>query len=388
MNEGLLDDLCVDPASAIADPGAPRPTIVFAGGGSGGHISPGLAIAERLRELSPGTRTIFICSTRSIDAEMLREAEAEFVPLPAQPFSLRPLSLLRAMRAFRRARTAAEELLEREQAGQVVALGGFVAAPVAAAASRLHIPVTLVNLDAHPGRANRWLAGRSDRVLSAVPTAGDRRFARRVASVVGMPLRRLAVAPGQPGECRRRLGLDPDRKTLLVTGASQGSLSINRLLEAICQRRPELLRGWQVLHLAGQGDAASLLAAYRAAGVPAVTLPFLHRMGLAWGSADAAISRAGASSVAEAAANLVPTLFLPYPYHRDLHQRLNAQPLAERGAALLELDQVDADANLAALGPALDRLLADAASRDAMRAALRREPPRDAATAIARMLLE
>jgi len=387
MNSALHDQPLDAASPRMASP-APGATIVFAGGGSGGHISPGLAIAERVRELAPQARLVFVCSTRSVDAEMLSEAEATFVPLDARPFSVRPWRLIPSLHAFRRARLAAGEILERESAGQVVALGGFVSAPVAAAARQRHIPVTLLNLDAKPGRANRWLAGRSDRVLSAVPTAGSARFARRVTDVVGMPLRRLAIAPGEPAECRARLGLDPNRLTLLVTGASQGSLSINRLMALIARRRPGLLRGWQVLQLGGSGDLAPLVEAYQTGGVRAMALPFLHRMGLAWGAADAAISRAGASSVAEAEANAVPTLFLPYPFHRDLHQRLNAEPIVRRGGALMELDQVDPERNLSHLSPALERLLLDGDARSAMQHRLRSEPPRDAATMVARLLLE
>jgi UDP-N-acetylglucosamine--N-acetylmuramyl-(pentapeptide) pyrophosphoryl-undecaprenol N-acetylglucosamine transferase len=387
MNSALHDQP-LDAASPRVSSVAHRATIVFAGGGSGGHISPGLAIAERVRELAPQARLVFVCSSRVVDAEMLREAEATFVPLDARPFSLRPWRLISSLSAFRRARMAAGDILERESAGQVVALGGFVSAPVAAAARRRNIPVTLFNLDAKPGLANRWLAGRSDRVLSAVPTTGSARFARQVADVVGMPLRRLAIAPGEPPECRVRLGLDPGRPTLLVTGASQGSRSVNRLMALIARRRPELLRGWQVLHLAGSGDLAPLIEAYQEGGILATALPFLHRMGLAWGAADVAISRAGASSVAEAEANAVPTLFLPYPYHRDLHQRLNAEPLVRRGAALMELDQVDPERNLTQLAPALERLLLDSDARSAMRSRLRSAPPRDAAATVAHLLLD
>lgn len=382
-----------DPLRAPSTATAPKsaPTIAFAGGGSGGHISPGLAIAERLRELAPHARLLFLCSTRAIDATMLAEADAPFYPLRAAPMSARPLAFVRFVAAFRRARAEAEEIIERERVTQLVALGGFVAAPAAAAAVRRHVPVTLVNLDAHPGRANRWLASRSDRVLSAVPTGMDRKFTRRIeqtgGSVVGMPLRRLAVAPSEPAECRARLGLDPALRTLLVTGASQGATSINRLMAALATRSPRIFRGWQILHLAGAGDHEPLVAAYRAAGIPATVLPFLHRMGLAWGSADAAVTRAGASSVAEAAANAVPSLFLPYPYHRDLHQKLNAQPLVDLGGAMLEFDRVDTEANIHDVGPAIERLLTDDDLRLGMRTALHAHPPPDAAAAIARMLL-
>jgi len=363
-------------------------TIVLAGGGSGGHISPGLAIAERLRELDPNVKPIFACSVRAIDATMLAEANASFSPIPATPFGVRPTTLWRFMMSFPRARRRAELLLREWRADHVVALGGFVAAPVVAAANRLKIPVTLVNLDARPGRANRWVARRAQSILSAVPILDDRRFAQRVEAIVGMPLRRIAIAPAAMAECRLRLGLDPRVQTLLVTGASQGSVSLNRLLDEMVRHRAHAFAGWQVLHLTGAEPIDALVETYRAAGIRAVVLPFLHRIGCAWGSADAAVSRAGANSVAEAAANAVPTLFLPYPYHRDLHQRHNAQPLVDAGGALMEHDFVDPRRNLEAVGPALESLLTDTDRRGGMREALKALNPPDAAKAIAERLLD
>ncbi|HMN96457.1 MAG TPA: UDP-N-acetylglucosamine--N-acetylmuramyl-(pentapeptide) pyrophosphoryl-undecaprenol N-acetylglucosamine transferase [Phycisphaerales bacterium] len=390
VESGSTESFRVDRTAAKAS-GAAAPVIAFAGGGSGGHISPGLAIAERLRELLPDSRSIFLCSERAIDETMLRDAGADHVALPALPFSLHPLRAARFIAAFRRARRDAEAILDRACVAQVVALGGFVAAPVVAAAARRRIPVTLVNLDARPGRANRWMARRSDRVLSAVPTPEDPGFLRRISrsggAIVGMPLRRLAVAPGDPAECRARLSLDPATPTLLVTGASQGSASLNALMVEIARRRPDLLSGWQVLHLAGSGEIEDLISSYRSASIGAVVLPFLHRMGLAWGAADLSISRAGANSVAEAAANAVPTIFLPYPHHRDQHQRLNAQPMVDRGGAVVETDRLDPAANLAALQPVLESLLRTSARRERMREALAAQPPSDAAAIIARLLV-
>ncbi|MCA9284877.1 MAG: glycosyltransferase, partial [Phycisphaerales bacterium] len=211
----------------------PAATVVLAGGGSGGHISPGLAIAERLIERSARSRAVFACSERAIDADMLRAADAEFFPIPAAPASLHPRRLVRFLARYSRARRTAAEVLRTIDPNHVVALGGFVAAPVVGAAVRLGVPVTLVNLDAQPGRANRWMARQATRVLSAVETPSAPAFARRIERIVGMPLRRIALAPAEPGECRRQLGLDPQRPTLLVTGASQGATSLNRLLLAI-----------------------------------------------------------------------------------------------------------------------------------------------------------
>jgi UDP-N-acetylglucosamine--N-acetylmuramyl-(pentapeptide) pyrophosphoryl-undecaprenol N-acetylglucosamine transferase len=370
--------------SSVRTPAPTGPAVVLAGGGTGGHISPGLAIAERLRELDPNSRPIFACSRRPIDASMLREAREEFVPVPAEPFSLHPAKLLRCLLEGRRGRAVAARLFADARVRQVVALGGFVTAPVVSAAVAARIPVLLVNLDATPGKANRWVAARATKVLSAVPTPTMPRFAERV---IGMPIRRIALASADRSACCAEFGLQADRKTLLVTGASQGATSLNELLVHLATTVPERFNGWQVLHLCGHGDRDAIDAAYRRAGIPAVVLTFVHRIGAAWGAADLALSRAGANSVAEAAANGVPTVFAPYPYHKDLHQKHNAQPLVDDGAAAMELDRIDPGANADGLGATLAALMLDDARRAAMRARLVERPAQDAARTIAEEIL-
>ena len=115
--------------------------------------------------------------------------------------------------------------------------------------------------------------------------------------------------------------------------------------------------------------------------------PFLDQMGLAWGAAELAISRAGASSVAEAAQNAVPTLFLPYPYHKDMHQKHNAQPIVDAGGAVMAIDRIDAAANVREVSPVLAELLKSKSRRDTLRERLRAAPMPDAAMTIARMLV-
>ena len=360
-------------------------TFLFAGGGSGGHISPALAIWERLVELDPSARAIFVCSTRRIDTTMLTEADVNYRPIPAAPLSGRSRGLVRFTRGFIRGRGAARAILRRERIDRVVAMGGFVAAPVVSAAVKQGVPVTLLNLDDPPGKANRWIARRCDHVVSAIEVTDRPGFAERV---VGMPIRRAALAPGGQPVCRDRLGLDPGVPTLLVTGASQGARSINTMVTELAAAEPGLLSGWQVLHLAGSGEDGQVRAAWQSAGIRAVVTPFLHVMGPAWGAADLAVSRAGASSVAEAWANAVPTLFLPYPHHRDRHQDRNAQPMVAAGGAVVETDAGDPATNRAGPGVTLRDLIRDEPRRQSMRAALRARPAPDAAGTIARMLLE
>lgn len=359
-----------------------RRSIVLAGGGTGGHISPGIAIAEALQEMVPEFDRVFACSTRAVDARMLEHVGADFTPIQAEGLSLKPAKLLSFARSFLAGRAAARELLERRRAGAVIALGGYVTGPVVDAARRLGVPVLLVNLDATPGKANRWVARRATRIFTACPTPTRPNFAERM---VGMPVRRAAIASLPPREARERLGLEPGLHTLLVTGASQGAASLNELLRLLVEKERTAFGGWQVLHLVGNADAAPLEAAYRAASVRARVLPFLHEMGLAWGAADLALSRAGANSVAEALLNAVPTVYAPYPYHADLHQKWNAQPSHDEGIAILCDDLIDAEKNHATLGAALVSLMTDHSRRENMRTKLLARTKDDAAREIARV---
>lgn len=361
--------------------------VLIAGGGTGGHISPGLAIAERIRALDASARTIFACSGRAIDASMLREAGAEFTPIGAEPFSSRPKRLVRFLIGLWRGRRDAAALIEATQPDWVVSLGGFVTPPVAAAARRAGVPILLVNLDAKPGRANRMVARRATCTVSAVAVPSIPNFA---SSIIGMPIRRIAVAPASPQLCRAELGLDPNVPVLLITGASQGAQSLNELAVELARTHGDRLHAWQVLHLCGSnpiGGVARYERAWRESGVRAAVIPFLHRIGVAWGASDLALSRAGASSVAEAQSNQIPTIFAPYPYHKDLHQRENALPLVNAGAALMELDRIDAKKNMDQLGARVLELIESAERRYAMRKALQLMEPLDSAEQIAEFLL-
>lgn len=354
-------------------------TIFFAGGGTGGHIFPAIAIAEQVARSHPGARCVFVCSERPLDAEILRAQTlggrpAEFHAIPAQPFGVRPRALLRFLRTWGASIRASRGLIRGAQGPvAMVCLGGFVAAPAAQAARVERVPTLLVNLDAVPGLANRWIARFASRVVTSNPAPG------RAWKAVPPIVREAALGRESPAECRRSLGLDPALPVLLVTGASQGASSINGFMRAFVARSDRPLAGWQVIHQTGKTDTQECRAAYAAAGVPAVVQAFFDGMGACWGAAEAAVSRAGAGSVAEVWAARVPTLFLPYPYHRDQHQRFNAAPLERAGGALICSDQVDPARNLASLGPVLAELLGSAQRREALRAGLASLGPADGA---------
>lgn len=371
-----------------------RPTILFAGGGTGGHLFPCIAVAERLAERAgdggaDAPAVHFVASQRDIDRRILTDAGVDFTPLPVQPLPglRKPWRALPFLRAYARAKRQALQLIRDRNVRLIISTGGFVSAPPVAVARRAGVPVMLVNLDAVPGKANRWLIPKATEHFSVYPSNQMPADTR----IIALPVRRSCIGPDDPAEARRALGLDPDKPVLFVTGASQGAQSINQAMIELTKRDAfrKAIDGWQVYHLAGNNDeAGKLLAMYGGTGIPATCVDFCNTMGLAWGAADVTISRAGAGSVAEIAVNAVPAIFLPYPFHRDQHQKLNAQPLVDAGGAVMLDDAVDPVANADRMLTPLCELLTDATKRQSMRDALRSDDNTDGAAVLAQRALE
>lgn len=361
-------------------------TILLAGGGTGGHIFPNLAIAERLALINSRHCAHFVVSPRAIDASILAKQNAPFTAIPARPWSARPWHWPAFYKAWSASVATTLALIRERDAVALVATGGFVSAPAVIAAKKAGIPAIVVNLDAVPGRANQFIAGKADMVFTVYPSSS-----LVGAQVVGLPMRQSAICTVDKAQARRALNLDPNKETLFVTGASQGAQSINRMMaELITHAQPRrALASWQVLHLTGgtENDATEIRAAYAKAGIPGRTEAFCNAMGLAWGAASIAISRAGAGSVGEAWANATPTLFYPYPYHKDQHQKLNAEPLVLLGSALLQTDQIDPMRNARELTGPLLALMSNTQRRFLMAEKMKQKLPPDGATAVAQWLM-
>ena len=361
-----------------------RSAIIFAGGGTGGHIFQNLAVLERLRERGIACDPYFFVSSRPLDAAILSEAGHRATPLTIEPPGSRPWYWPRRLGRGLAGLRLATRITAMSGARAMVVTGGFVSMAAAHAARRCNVPLAVVNLDAVPGRANRHLGSRADKIFTAAPWP-----AQPHAVPIGVPLRRCAVGGGDVAASRRGLGLDPHRDTLLVVGGSQGAATLNALGPALAGADMNILSTWQWLHLAGSEEAAEVVrTAYRSASVSAVVLAFTHAMGPVWRSATLALSRAGAGSVAEAWANEVPTVFLPYPHHRDQHQRLNALPMADVGAALILEDRVDVEMNARAVVAGIEPIIAEPQRLATMRRALVRGQPGDGAEAVAAWVAE
>jgi len=357
--------------------------IFLAGGGTGGHLYPGLAIAEAVRALMPEAAIAFSSTRRPIDAKVLAGCGYPVTPIDAQPFRKAPwtwpglaVSLVRSgNQSRRRFREFCPDV--------VVGLGGFGSYAPVRVGQKYGAATAVLNPDIVPGKANRRLARRADRVFcqfeETVAALGDR------ARLTGCPVRPSLLA------CRRddglaEFGLDPGRRTLLVTGASLGARSVNRAIVAMLQDRgvPE---GWQVLHLTGQADYDAVSAAYAGANLPVTVRAYADRMGLAYAASDLAVARAGASTVAELLAVGLPAVFMPYPFHRDQHQMQQARAVERQGAAAVVEDVPDDAGTWRRLAQTVGSLMGDAGRLAAMREGCRRMGRRNAAEAVAREIL-
>ena len=361
-------------------PPLPKISVAIACGGTGGHLFPGRAVADEL--LARGYGVTLLISPKDVDQQAARTAVGmEVVTLPAVGLAWCRLgSFLRgAYGSYRVAR----RLFRRRPHQAVLVMGGFTSAPAVLAGKRTGATTFLHESNAFPGRANRWLARLVDHSFVGFPQACPR-LPGRPAEVTGTPVR-SQFQPASAPAARQALGLDPARPVLLVMGGSQGAGGLNELLLASMAPLGRTLPALQFLHLTGPHDFQRVSAAYRSAGLKAVTRPFLTEMELAMAAATLAVSRAGGSSMAELAAMRLPSILVPYPFAADDHQLHNARAFVETGAALL-LPQSEATAE------SFTRLVRDLTGHEsrieAMKEALARWHKPDVAARLAERIVE
>ncbi len=359
---------------------------IFAGGGTGGHLYPGLAVAEELLASRPEAKIVFACSSRPIDRHVLDPEPYPIVPQPARPMPRGGRGWPGFLWCWVRSVALAGDLIRDLKPKAVLGLGGFAGAAVVRRAARRGVPTGLLNPDAVPGKANRFLARHAEviftqfeRSLDSFPP-GERGRIR----CVGCPVRRAITSAGRE-EALAHFSLRPDRRTLLVNGGSLGAESINRALTALLDELTRFAETWQVLHITGPAKTADV----GSSGGPPIhvrTVEYCRRMDLAYAAADLALGRAGAGTVAEVAATGTPAILMPYPYHKDNHQRLNAEALAAAGAAIVCDDLREVSANVSQLGGVLVGLLEAPGRLDAMRHSARALARPGAAAAVAEWL--
>ena len=315
--------------------------VVIAAGGTGGHVFPALSLADALVR-DHGARVRFIGSPDGQEATRIPAAGYRFDAVRAAPF-VREVSM-RAVKApviAVRSTFACASLVSG--ADVAVGLGGYVSVPPMLAARRAHIPTVLHEPNAVPGLANRLLARSATSVAIAFEDARGRIPGSARVESIGYPVRTSildvpAHRAGLAEEARSALGLEAGRRTVMVTGGSQGALHIDQVVAAALPSFAE--RGdLQLLIVTGPGRESELEGAAARAGAARVTVvPFLDRMELGYAAADLVVARAGATTISELAVCGVPSILVPYPHATEHHQDANAREMVRVGAAVLVPD--------------------------------------------------
>ncbi len=339
-------------------------TVLFAGGGTGGHLYPAFAIAEALK--ARGDDVIFVGTRERLEARLVPAAGYPLRTIAAHPLERRlSFALVKMIAANLVGFFQSLRILARAKPDAIVATGGYVCVPLALAArarrlfARRRVPIALLEPNAVAGVASRVLRPLADDVWDAETT--------------GVPVRSALLHAPPRAQALARFGLDPDKKTLFAFGASQGARSINDAVVALLADGA-LPAGWQVLHVTGERDYERIR---EAAGTRATVRAYLDDPADAYAAADLVLSRAGASTLAELAALGIPAILVPYPYATDGHQQANAEAFAVRGAAVIVEDR--------ALNARLAHILQEIAAPErlaAMRARAAATARRDAASAI------
>jgi UDP-N-acetylglucosamine--N-acetylmuramyl-(pentapeptide) pyrophosphoryl-undecaprenol N-acetylglucosamine transferase len=361
----------------MTSPGANTPFVAIACGGTGGHLFPGLAVAEQLQKR--GCAVALLISPKDVDQEAVKSARGmEIFTLPA--VGLQNRNYFSFAGSFVKSLFATRKIFRKRRPAAVLAMGGFTSAPPIWVGKDFGAKTFLHESNTIPGRANRFLARFVDEAFVGFPDAAARLRARKVIAT-GTPVR-PQFQPGDSAACRAAFGLEPDRPTVLVMGGSQGASGINDLILSALTLLDN--RDWQWLHLAGARDFETVKAAYDRRCLDAVVKPFFAKMDLALGAATVTVSRAGASSLAEIAAMRLPSLLVPLPTAADNHQFHNARAFEATGAARL-LEQKNATPEkLVAL---LCELVEGQAARAKIQAALAQWHAPKAAEQIAEIML-
>jgi len=352
-----MQPLCFQPAATAgpaarpfcaADAGRPL-RVVVAGGGTGGHLFPGIAVAEEIRGRDPRHPVLFISRGNAFEREALARAGFPLETIAVE--GLKGRGRWHQVRALGRLPRAVAQSVGRLRAFRpdlVIGLGSYSAGPVVLAAWLLRIPIALCEQNTLPGITNRVLARLADRIFIAFERTGGG-FDPGKTRWTGNPLRREIVDAAAGGAAEAPAAArDPHRPfTVLVLGGSQGAHRVNTaVVEALDHLADR--RRFFFIHQTGPADEVMVADAYARSGAAARVLAFFTDMAVQYRNADLVVCRAGATTVAEITALGKAAVFIPFPFAADDHQRLNARRLVEAGAAEMIDEQELTGARLAA----------------------------------------
>jgi UDP-N-acetylglucosamine--N-acetylmuramyl-(pentapeptide) pyrophosphoryl-undecaprenol N-acetylglucosamine transferase len=350
--------------------------VVISGGGTGGHLSPALAVGEELKRMRPDTDLLFIGTKTGLDQQFLSRSGFAYELLDVGGVAGHgarelPIALVKMARAIIRARA----LLKAWAPALVVGVGGYASMPAAVGALTLRIPLLLMEQNTRPGLTNRVLAHFARRICVAFEDSLPLLPQAKV-QITGNPIRFVPVHKLRP---------QAEPFSILVLGGSSGAHRLNIGALKAFEILNKAVINFKIVHQTGTADEALVRNGYQQAGIEAEVVPFIYTMAEAFAQADLVLARAGAMTVSEVALAAKPAVFVPYPFHRDRQQEHNARTLQRQGAALIVADDDQLAENLAR---AIRELLNDRSRLQSMAQAAQRAAKPDAASAIARACLE
>lgn len=306
-----------------------KPCFIIAGGGTGGHLFPGIAVAEEIRLRIPGAVTLFVIGQRPMEAEILARhgqitRSIDIEGLQGRGWRRKFAAAVMIPRSLWQSRA----ILKEWRPAAVIGMGGYSAGPACLAARWMGIPTAIHEQNSFPGLTNRWLSKVVDRVFISFEESRPYLKGEQI-TLTGNPIRReiLAVRAKKPA--------DGAVFTLLVVGGSQGAKAINEVMVPAVAGLVQNGKVLRVIHQTGKDDYEAVRRGYEARGLPAEISPFIDDMARVYAEAHLVVGRAGATTVFELAAIGKPSVLVPYPYAANNHQESNALSLVHAGGAVM-----------------------------------------------------
>jgi UDP-N-acetylglucosamine--N-acetylmuramyl-(pentapeptide) pyrophosphoryl-undecaprenol N-acetylglucosamine transferase len=357
--------------------------VIVAGGGTGGHLFPGIAVVEELRRRAPDVEVTFVGTQKGIEARVLPERGERLELIDVAPLKGRTTAeLMRSLMMLPGACSQAFGLIGACRPELVIGVGGYASGPMLLAAAARGVPTAILEQNAHVGLTNRLLAPMVGRAYVAWDEAAEQ-IGRRRAKLFGNPVRRAFVDAARAA-LSDPSGFEARSRKILVLGGSQGARALNENVPAALAELGLAERGLEVVHQTGAAMRDAVEARYREAGVPCEVVSFIDDMAKAYATASLVIARAGATTLAELCAVGRPCVLVPYPHAADDHQARNAEALARAGAAVCIRESALTPERLR---DEVRALLDDAGRRARMAEAARTHGRPDAAAAIVDDLL-
>jgi UDP-N-acetylglucosamine--N-acetylmuramyl-(pentapeptide) pyrophosphoryl-undecaprenol N-acetylglucosamine transferase len=333
--------------------------LLIAGGGTGGHLFPGIAVAEEFLARDEANRVLFVGTERGVEARLLPRLGYRLELIRAAGIRGKgPLASLKGLALLLNAYAQSRRILKEFRPDLVLGVGGYASGPVVLAARGMQLPRFIHEQNAIPGFTNKVLARFAEEVFVSLEESRPF-FPKERTLVTGNPLRRQILEQVTREVHDQRPATGDQVVNLLVFGGSLGAHSINLAMAAAAPLLAARCRGrLAITHQTGDKDQNEVAAAYAQAGIEARVVPFIDDMAAAYRSADLIVCRAGATTIAEVTACGKPCLFIPFPFAVDDHQRRNAEALLKKGAGFMLLER---ELSAERLAEEIGTLLADPA---------------------------